>query len=272
MPLPTSPCRRALVLALLAGALAVGLGAVLTLLLRAGGVDRRGPAPQDAPGPVLLVPGYGGNAGSLSALVRRLSDAGRDVTVVALPGDGTGDLQAQAAALDGAVRAALARTGAPSVDLVGYSAGGVVARPWVTGYDGRHRARRVVTLGSPHHGSRAAAVAGAVVPGACSAACQQLTPGSRLLTDLNRGDETPDGCLDVGMDDHRRDGHPAGDGPPRRRARRTRQSVCGDRRLRHADLPRDPVVLGLVLRAVDGPPPQPVGPGECAGLRARGSA
>lgn len=50
------------------------------------------------------------------------------------------------------------------------------------------------------------------------------------------------------------------------------QSVCGDRRLRHADLPRDPVVLGLVLRAVDGPPPQPVGPGECAGLRARGSA
>ena len=107
---------------------------------------------QSRPGPVLLVPGYGGSTTSLRGLSARLAGAGRDVTVVGLPDNGTGDMVAAAGVLDTAARTALSRTGSDSVDVVGYSAGGVVARQWVAD-GGAGIARRVVTLGSPHHGN-----------------------------------------------------------------------------------------------------------------------
>jgi len=42
------------------------------------------PVAQDAQGPVLLVPGYGGDTTSLDVLADALQQDGRDVTVVAL--------------------------------------------------------------------------------------------------------------------------------------------------------------------------------------------
>src|SRR5256885_6528309 len=93
---------------------------------------------QDRPGTVLLIPGYGGGQGGLNVLADHLRAAGRKATVITLTGDGTGDLLAQVAVLDKEVDAALA-AGAPSVDLIGYSAGGVVARLWVARDGGEHR-------------------------------------------------------------------------------------------------------------------------------------
>ncbi len=89
--------------------------------------------------------------------------------------------------------AALARTGAPSVDVVGYSDGGVVARTWVKDHGGASRARRVVTLSSPHHGTDLAALGDTFGGDTCPLACQQVEPGSGFLTRLNSGDETPRG-------------------------------------------------------------------------------
>ncbi|HVD28164.1 MAG TPA: alpha/beta fold hydrolase, partial [Mycobacteriales bacterium] len=126
-----SPARRRLVLAL--AALVAVVAAVLAVALVSRSSAPAGePADQRRPGPVLLVPGYGGGTDGLQTLAERLTAAGRDTTVVALPGNGTGDLRASAEALDREVTAALARTGAESVDVVGYSAGGLVARLWVT--------------------------------------------------------------------------------------------------------------------------------------------
>ncbi|MBA3279558.1 MAG: hypothetical protein H0U22_12775 [Geodermatophilaceae bacterium] len=117
-----SPQRRRLVVGILVVAMAA---AVVGVFFAVRAAVPSAAVRQDQPGPVLMVPGLGGSTGGLDVLARRLEAGGRDVTVISLPGDGTGDLQAQA--LDQAVDAALARTGAASV-VVGYSAGGIVTR------------------------------------------------------------------------------------------------------------------------------------------------
>lgn len=186
-----SPARRRLVLVLVAAVVAAL--AFVTVVVVRGLTSTTEPVAQDRPGPVLLVPGYGGGTQGLNELAERLRQSGKDATVVPLPGDGTGDLKAQAATLQGAVEAALRRTGAASVDVVGYSAGGIVTRLWVRDLGGDSVARRVITLGSPHHGTDLAGLATQVAGTACPTACQQLAPDSTLLQQLNAGDETPAG-------------------------------------------------------------------------------
>jgi triacylglycerol lipase len=258
-----SPARRRVVLTLVA--LGVVAAAVLTtVLLSRPGNPAAGPVDQDRPGPVLLVPGYGGGTGSLQPLADSLTAQGRDATVVDLPGDGTGDLAESADALDAAVTAALARTGEETVDLVGYSAGGVVARLWVA--DG-HAAvtRRVVTLGAPHHGTSLADLAGSLAPGQCPVGCRQLATDSDLLAGLNAGDETPQGPTWVSIwttqdqtvtppDSARLDGA----------LNLTVQSVCAGAEVGHGELPR--VAVPLVLAQLGAGDPVELGPGDCAGV------
>ena len=69
-----------------------------------------------------------------------------------------------------------------------------MARLWVRDGGGADMARRVLTLGSPQHGTSQAAL-GAEFAGSCPPACEQLVPESDLLRRLNAGDETPAGPL-----------------------------------------------------------------------------
>lgn len=208
----------------------------------------------ERPGPVLLVPGYGGGTGALEALADRIRATGRRATVVPPPGDGTGDLRAQAAGLERAVDDALtAGAGAGSVDIIGYSAGGVVARVWAQEYDGQRRARRIVTLGSPHGGARIAAVGAAAVPGACPTACQQLAPGSSLLAGLPSPVPHPPAWLSVWTADDRTVTPPDSARLPGAIDVRL-QDVCPTARTGHGGLPTDPTVTRLVLDAL-GPAP-----------------
>ncbi|MEW2500651.1 MULTISPECIES: lipase [unclassified Amycolatopsis] len=256
-----SPRRRLLVAAV---ALFVVAAGVVTAVSVGGGsgVPRAGSPAQDTPGPVLLVPGYGGGRDSLEQLAGRIHQAtGRDTEVLTLAGDGTGDLLQQVDVLTQAVERAYAG-GAPSVDVVGYSAGGVVARLWVAREGGEHQARRVITLGAPMHGTTLATAGGVLAPSACPTACRQLTPGSALLrqlppippglpwlsvwTRLDRTVTPPesarlDGAVNVAL-----------------------QQVCPADTAAHGDLPTDPAVTGLVLNAI-GTAPLSV-PASCAAL------
>jgi triacylglycerol lipase len=218
--------------------------------------------PQNRLGPVLLVPGYGGDTAALDILASQIRATGRTATVLNLPGTGTGSLITDAGLLNSAVTSAIAH-GAPSVDVIGYSAGGVVALIWARRYDGFARARRVITLGSPFHGAELAAAAQAFVPGACPVACQQLTPGSALLASLDvaspaglphwlslwtADDQTvtpPDsarlaGAIDVQI-----------------------QSVCPGVSITHSQLPTNPDVTAMVLQALSAGPLRPPTSADC---------
>ena len=158
--------------------------------MRAGPVT---PVAQDAQPPVLLVPGYGGATSDLEPLAAALRAQGREATVVHLAGDGTGDLNVQAGVLQAAVRAALGG-GSPlgrHRRLLRRR-----RRPPASGsraYDGGSVARRIVTLGSPQHGTDLASLASDIAPDSCPAACRQLATDSDLVRSLNAGDETPAG-------------------------------------------------------------------------------
>lgn len=212
---------------------------------------------QDRPGPVLLVPGYGGSTSALEVLAARLRTSGRTAVVVALPGDGEGDLRSYVPVLDRAVRAAMAG-GAPSVDLVGYSAGGVVARLYEAA-GGAAVTRRVVTLGSPHHGTGLASLGRTFLPALCPEACQELVPGSSLLDALNvrrsGGDETPAGpqwlSLWTTVD---QTVTPPDSARLAGAVNLPLQSVCPGATTTHSDLPRDPAVQGIVLDALGAGP------------------
>ena len=235
-----------------------GVGAVLALLGLAVAVAVAAsrdappsPVAQDQPGPVLLVPGYGGSASALEVLAGRLRDAGRTATVLTLPGDGTGDLREAAETLGAAADAAIA-AGAPSVDVVGYSAGGVTARWWIAEEGGAGVTRRVVTLGSPHHGTQVAGLGAALGLPGCPVACQQLVPGSDLLRTLNRDDETPDGPQWTSVwTDEDEVVTPADSARLDGATTVVVQRVCPGTRLDHGDLPRSPLVAAVVLEALD---------------------
>jgi triacylglycerol lipase len=222
------------------------------------------PVAQDAQGPVLLVPGYGGGTAALDVLADALRAQGRDVVVVDLPGNNTGDVERQARELDKAAVLAMQRAGARSVDVVGYSAGGVVARLWARDGGGGSVARRIVTIGSPHHGTDLAGLGGDVAPDSCPEACRQLQPESDLLRRLNAGDETPEGPLWVSIwTTGDRVVVPPSSSELEGALELSIQSVCPRAEVSHGDLPRDPRVIAIAIRQLAVADPAIPGPEVC---------
>ena len=248
-----SPARRRLLtglVVLVALAVVAGLAVRLT---RGGSSTPAAAVAQDRPGPVLLVPGYGGSTSAVEVLATRLRAAGRAAVVVSLPGDGRGDLTSYVPVLDAAVQRALGG-GAPSVDVVGYSAGGVVARLWAAD-GGAQVARRVVTLGSPSHGTGLAELGQRYAPAACPEACQQLVPGSDLLDALNAGDETPAGPAWLSLWTSLDETVTPPDSARLAGALNLQlQDLCPGADTVHSSLPRDPRVQGVVLAALGAGP------------------
>jgi pimeloyl-ACP methyl ester carboxylesterase len=257
-----SPRRRVLLGG--AGLLAAMVGIV------AGVLGSRGePEPvAGRPGAVLLVPGYGGSTGSLDQLAIRIRMTGLTAVVVPLAGDGTGDLTVEARALDGYVNRAIGAGSGP-VTVIGYSAGGVVAWLWDVDYGGQGRAGKIITLGSPLHGARIAAVGTAFDPGECPVACQQLAPGSALLAQLQQSGQARPPWLSLWSTDDQTVQPPDSARLPGA-VNVPLQFVCPGADIQHSQLPTAPLVVGLVLRALASNRLTAPTPGDCAALQSVG--
>lgn len=256
-----APARRRTALVAAALALAVVAAALGALVVQRS--DRIDPVPQEDLGPVLLVTGYGGATGGLERLASSLAIGGRRAWVLR-PSDPTDDLRAQAEELDEEVERLLA-SGEPSVDVVGYSAGGVVARWWVDELGGAAQARRVVTLATPHDGTDLAALAGGLGSEACPTACRQLAPGSEVLRRLE-ADGLSEGRLwtAIWTEDDRTVVPPdSGALEGEDVLSYSVQSVCPGLEVSHAELPAHPVVAAAVEAAVGVPDPTPPDPAVC---------
>jgi triacylglycerol esterase/lipase EstA (alpha/beta hydrolase family) len=261
-----SPRRRLL----LFGATLLAVAATVAGLLVALWPERR--ATPEGPVPVVLVHGYDGTPASFTTLASRLRTSGRQVVVVALPDRGTGDIDVSA----GVVARAVDRTGAARVDLVGFSAGGIVVRAYLAQPGRAERARHVVLLGAPNHGAQIAGLAALLGPQLCNGACAQLVPGSTLLTRLNalgHGREVPPGPDFTSIWTARDRTVTPPTSAVLAGARNIRlQDVCANDGAEHGDLVRDPLALGLALRALDGGLDRQPGPADCAALRGAGAA
>ena len=150
----------------------------------------------------------------------------------------------------------LRETGAPSVDVIGYSAGGVVARLWVRD-GGAAVTRRVLTIGSPQHGTTQAAL-GAERAGGCPAACEQLIPGSDVLRRLNAGDETPAGPVWITVRSTAdRVVTPVESAALDGALNLVVQDSCPAATTSHGSLPADPVTLAALDSTLGTAPPEP---------------
>jgi triacylglycerol lipase len=249
-----SPQRRRLVLGI--GGLVIALITAVVVIAVVRSRSATLPVAQDIPGPVLLVPGYGGRVASLQPLVSALRSTGRTAVVVEPVGDSTGDLKTQADHLAEVAQTVLKQTAAPSVDVIGYSAGGVVARLWVRDAGGNPPVRRVLTLGSPQHGTSQAAL-GLEFAGSCPMACEQLVPDSDLLRQLNAGDETPAGPLWATVrSTSDRVVTPVDSAALAGAVNIVVQDICPGSAVAHGDLPGNRVVLAALDSVLGAGPPQ----------------
>lgn len=128
--------------------------------------------------PVIFCHGYMGDATNFVLLRRRLFTSGfrSQATVWLRPF--WRPCSEYARLIDERVRDVLRRTGAPAVDLVAHSMGGLASRRYLAHPGRASSVRRLVTIGTPHRGT-IFAHAGV---GACA---EDLRPGSALLSELD---------------------------------------------------------------------------------------
>lgn len=128
--------------------------------------------------PVVLLHGVGCNAGVWTGYRRHLAARGMRAVYALSYGPPLHSIELFADQLALMIAAIEAATGATQVILVGHSMGGLVSRAYLRRY-GSGKVRRLVTLGTPHHGSMHAWLM-------FGQSLAQLRPGNPWLAELNR--------------------------------------------------------------------------------------
>jgi triacylglycerol esterase/lipase EstA (alpha/beta hydrolase family) len=134
------------------------------------------PASASTTPPVLFVHGYFSNRGYFNRIVPRLEARGiAPVFTPNFPSAFT-TIERFAEALHGEIERLCMATGQPQVVLVCHSMGGLVARTYLCDH-GADRVRKLITIGTPHHGTVIACFGG-------GANAVQMRPGSAYLRAL----------------------------------------------------------------------------------------
>lgn len=134
------------------------------------------PAAGDGRPRVLLVHGYLCNRGFWIWLAPRLARAGWRVATITLEPP-FADIERFADALHERIERLTAESGGQPVLLVGHSMGGLVSRAYLRRY-GAERVSRLITLGSPHSGTRLASFG-------LGRNARQMEVGNAWLAELN---------------------------------------------------------------------------------------
>ncbi len=134
------------------------------------------PAPAPAALPVLLLHGIGCNAAVWTTMRRHLDAQGLGPVYALSYGPPFAPIETFAAQVAERIAQIRRDTGAAQVVIVGHSMGGLVARSYLRAYGPAH-VRRVVTIGTPHAGSRHAWLMS-------GAPLAQMRPGSAYLAAL----------------------------------------------------------------------------------------
>jgi pimeloyl-ACP methyl ester carboxylesterase len=130
--------------------------------------------------PVVLLHGFMDNRSVFLVLRRALAQHGRHRIESLNYSPLTCDIRAAAELLGRHVEEICERTGSRQVDMVGHSLGGLIARYYVQRLGGDLRVRTLVTLGTPHAGTRVAPLADA------HPIVRQMRPGSPVIEELSR--------------------------------------------------------------------------------------
>jgi pimeloyl-ACP methyl ester carboxylesterase len=134
---------------------------------------------QDRP-PVVLLHGFMDNRSVFLMLRRALAQHGRHRIESLNYSPLTCDIRTAAELLGRHIEEICERTGSRQVDVVGHSLGGLIARYYVQRLGGDLRVRTLVTLGTPHSGTRVAPLADA------HPIVRQMRPGSPVIEELSR--------------------------------------------------------------------------------------
>jgi pimeloyl-ACP methyl ester carboxylesterase len=140
--------------------------------------DRAAQLPREAKPPVVLLHGFIDNRSVFVLLRRSLAQHGRQQIESLNYSPLTCDIRTAAALLGRHIEEICERTGSRQVDVVGHSLGGLIARYYVQRLGGDTRVRTLVTLGTPHSGTRVAPLANA------HPIVRQMRPGSEVLEEL----------------------------------------------------------------------------------------
>ncbi len=248
----------------MAVAVTVTVGSMVVLQGRPGASEpatpaapvRCGPARPEQP-PVLLIHGTGMTSASWGGYLPALEAAGFRACTIDLPGRSEGDIRVTAGSVASAIVALYRADGGRPVDVVTHSQGGLDAR-WALKYFAATQGEvtTVVELGAPNHGTDAVPFVCSVSP-PCSVAAEQMEPQSSLLQELNAGTETPGRARYVSI-------YSTSDAlitpvdPPTAALRGAVnlpvQAICFGRVVTHQQFLTDPLVVDLVLRALEGAP------------------
>lgn len=117
-----------------------------------------------------------------------LPEAGFEVCWVQLPKAATGDIQVASEYVAWAY-GFMRRKSGEKIDVLGHSQGGLEPRWAVKYFSTRKSVGDYIALASPNHGTRQANELASL--GGCIPACWQMRRGSRFITTLNDGGETP---------------------------------------------------------------------------------